>query len=37
VSKDQEKGQIIKFLTLKKKMKRQFMKRVDYVSEGGKE
>jgi hypothetical protein len=37
VSKHQEKRQIIKILTLKQKMKRQFMKRDDYVLEGRKE
>lgn len=35
VSKDHEKGQIIKTLTLKQKVKRHFMKWDVYVSEGG--
>jgi hypothetical protein len=37
VSKNQGKGQIIKMLTLKCKVKCHFMKRDDYVSKGDKE
>jgi hypothetical protein len=36
VSKDQEKRQTIKMLTLKRKVNRHFMERDDYVSEGSK-
>jgi hypothetical protein len=34
---NQEKGKIVKMLTLKRKMKCHFMKWDDYVLEGGKE
>jgi hypothetical protein len=37
VSKNQKKGQIIKTLTLKQKMKRHFTKRDGCISEGGKQ
>jgi hypothetical protein len=37
VSKNQKKGQIIKIIILKRKVKHHFLKRNDYVSKGGKQ